>query len=134
MKTRSLKAVVTALLSATILIASNSVFAGGDKFECWAEESGIDKSMDARLEIRGQRMKFDVSFEVDQDNGGNFEDGDVLAVNLNGIFAGTITLEPDGLDFAGDLDTDTRDGDTVTAANEDLVAVGGLDCTLAEDD
>jgi hypothetical protein len=146
MKTRSLKAVVTALLSATILIASNSVFAGGDRTRLECDADGInDTSMSARYENRnnGAREKFDATFEANRARSG-FEAGDTVDVFISGVATSicTITLANVGPNAVGDceFDTNIEPGDddgvafpgnfpaAVTAG--DVVTVGAIPCPL----
>jgi hypothetical protein len=145
MKTHSLKAVVTALLSVIILIASNSVFAkGGDdnnrlRLRCGADGTTSDISMDAKFETRGTRMTFDASFEAGRRAG--LSVGDMLPVMVGTCDVGDIELVTVRRDLVGDIEFDNNieagdDSMDFPDCFPDVVAgtvvqVGGLECALA---
>ena len=135
--------IVPALALALALGASLPIFAGGGdrtRLRCSAE--GIqDISMDAKYEARGNRVKFDTSFEALPGLG--FNAGDSLEVAIGGISLGQMRLVSIG-DIVGDLNFDT----TAQANDDDMplpgqfpsnvasgtsVTVGPLGCALQQD-
>ncbi len=116
------------------LVSTTVLAGGGDRFECKAESLTEDASMDARFEEKRGRMKFDASFEAAP--GGTTG---TLAVFVNGMNIGSITLDPDARgDLAGDLSLDSEPDENApfpnnfpqNAGNGTAVTVGVLGCTL----
>ncbi len=103
--------------SATLLLALTAVCASAlmpatasaatrIRLECRANGAS-DISMKARHEVRSARTKFTAEFEAAPGTG--FTAGTKLVVQVKGVNAGSMTLEPVvGGDVVGDLNLDTR--------------------------
>ena len=128
--------------AATFVFAgADQAFAGGDRIRlrCNAEGSQ-DISMDAKFEQRGNRLKFDASFEARAGLG--FNAGQALTVIVGGVDVGQMILSDIG-DIVGDLDFDTNiernDNDVPPPGNfpevgaGTSVVVGPLGCALQND-
>lgn len=114
-----------------------SAFAGDERTRLECDSEGVgDTSMDARYQERRNRAKFDGSFEAAP--GGNFADGDVLAVVVGGIEVGSVALTTQfNGDLGGDIEFDTRadeldpfPGNFPDVTSGTSVTVGPLGCAL----
>ena len=74
------------------------------RLECRARGMG-DISMSGRFEDRRMRQKFSVEFEAAP--GGDFVDGDVLDIHVDGMMVGEMMLMQTLGDVVGDFDLDT---------------------------
>jgi len=128
---------------AILLSVSSVALAGGDRtrLRCDADGAG-DITMDARYEARGNRDKFDASFEALA--GGNFAAGDILTVSVGGNDVGgmTLTVNPLNGDIEGDLEFDSQvepnddsipfPGNFPAVSDGTSVVVGPIGCALED--
>jgi hypothetical protein len=116
------------------LVTSSTAWAGGDKFECRAEDD-TGRSMDAKFEDIDGRFKFSASIETAAD------DPDLtVSVLVGGIQVDTITLASDATGKVGEVNYDTNPEDDdpfpfdpTSVGGGTNVEVGGVDCDLQED-
>ncbi len=96
----------TAVIGAIAVMPATASAAARIRLECRAN-GAADISMKARHEIRNNRTKFTTEFEAGPGTG--FVAGTTLVVQVKGVNAGTMRLDPVlGGDVAGDLNFDTR--------------------------
>lgn len=139
----SIRGISAAATAAVIIMAlTTCAYAGGTRVRvrCISLSPSVDSSMRATFEGRGDRAKFSASFEAAA--GAGVAAGDVLAVTVDGVSVGSITVAPVGNkgDLGGNLGLDTTAGPgdkdspfpadfpTVTAGSS--VGVGNLSCNL----
>lgn len=106
------------ILGMTLAAAGNIALAGGGtRVECDNDSVAGDANMAARSESRGDREKFDTSFEAFP--GGPYVAGDVLSVVVNETDdVGTITLGT-GCDVVGDVCGELNYDSTADPDDED---------------
>lgn len=138
----TLKQSLVLALALTLGGALPAFAGGGDRTRLRCNAQGVqDISMDAKYEARGNRVKFDASFEAMPGLG--FNAGDVLDVTVGGIVVGQMTLASIG-DIVGDLNLDTTaqpDDDDLPLPGEfpsnvaggTSITVGPLGCALQQD-